>query len=139
MVGAGAVSIVIAAMLRPFLPKLPIFRRFILTQTNDGKIQAAGTPLHAGEDVWPFVGTVGVALTDLRPGGLVQFPFANDLRNAPVVSVSGFANERREGRGSGSARKSDCGADGLVYESREAQKGNRGLGPRLSKTLSTAT
>src|SRR5665213_1630880 len=93
MVGAAAVSIIFAAMLRPFLPKLPIFRRFILTQTNDGRIQAAGTPLHAGEDVWPFVGTVGVALTDLRPGGLVQFPFANDMRSAPVVSVNGFVNE----------------------------------------------
>jgi membrane-bound serine protease (ClpP class) len=93
MIGAGVVSVVGAAILRPFLPKLPLFRRFILTETNDGPVRTAGTPLLAGEDVWPFVGTVGVAVTDLKPGGMVRFPFADDTRNAPVVSASGFAGE----------------------------------------------
>ena len=92
MVGAGVVSAVGSAILRPYLPKLPIFRRFILTETNNGKIQAAGAPLLAGEDVWPFVGTVGIALTDLKPGGLVQIPHTPTIRAVPfVVSVNGFA------------------------------------------------
>ncbi|HZL36069.1 MAG TPA: ATP-dependent Clp protease proteolytic subunit [Tepidisphaeraceae bacterium] len=91
MVGAMAASVVGAMLLRPFLPRLPMFRKLILTDTSSGTVPSpAGAPQKAGEDVWPFVGTVGVAVSDLRPGGIVQFPYGSDARNAPVVSLSGF-------------------------------------------------
>lgn len=91
VVGAMAASVVGAIILRPFLPKLPIFRRLVLSDTSGGKVPTpAGAPLKAGEDVWPFLGTVGVAVTDLRPGGIVQFPYASDTRTAPVVCASGY-------------------------------------------------
>jgi hypothetical protein len=41
-------------------------------------------------DVWPFAGTVGVATTDLKPGGEGQFPYADDHRATSVVSDSGY-------------------------------------------------
>lgn len=93
MVGAGVFSVAAAMALRPWLPSLPIFRKLVLTETSGSPIAAAGAPLHAGEDAWPFVGTVGVATTDLRPGGVVQFPYGSDQRNAPVVCASGFVVE----------------------------------------------
>ena len=90
MVWALVVAVVAGALLRPFLPKLPIFRRLILTETSGKPVVAAGPALKAGEDVWPFVGTIGLAKTDLRPGGVVQFPYGAAQRNADVVSVSGY-------------------------------------------------
>jgi hypothetical protein len=41
-------------------------------------------------DVWPFAGTVGRAVTDLRPGGSAQFPYADDTRVTGVISDSGY-------------------------------------------------
>jgi membrane-bound serine protease (ClpP class) len=90
IVGAMVSAMIAGALIRPFLPKLPLFRRLILSETSAGPLPSAGTPLKAGDDVWPFVGTVGVASTDLRPGGVVKFPYGADTRNADVVSVSGF-------------------------------------------------
>jgi hypothetical protein len=43
--------------------------------------------------VWPEIGTVGRALTDLRPGGTAAFAadeLSQDLQTTPVVSDSGF-------------------------------------------------
>ncbi|HET6250932.1 MAG TPA: hypothetical protein VFE47_24800 [Tepidisphaeraceae bacterium] len=88
--GAIVVAAICGAIMRPFLPKLPLFRKLILTETSGGQLAAAGAPLKAGEDVWPFVGTVGITTTDLRPGGIVQFPYGADTRSAPVVSASGY-------------------------------------------------
>jgi uncharacterized protein YqfA (UPF0365 family) len=39
---------------------------------------------------WPFVGAIGVAATDLRTGGSVEFPYGNDTRAAAVISADGF-------------------------------------------------
>jgi membrane-bound serine protease (ClpP class) len=88
--GAIIAAFIGSSLLRPFLPKLPLFRKLILTETSGGPLPSAGAPLKAGDDVWPFVGTVGVVKTDLRPGGVVQFPYGADTRNADVVCVSGF-------------------------------------------------
>lgn len=85
-------AVAISFALRPFLPKMPLFRRLILTETSPGRLVAAGAPLKAGEDVWPFVGTIGTASTDLKPGGLVVFPYGSDSRSAPVVCTSGFVS-----------------------------------------------
>jgi membrane-bound ClpP family serine protease len=90
VVGAMIVSVVIAVALRPFLPKLPLFRKLILTETSGGVPSAAGAPLKAGEDVWPFIGTVGIAVTDLKSGGIVEFPYGADTRNVSAVAVTGF-------------------------------------------------
>ena len=40
--------------------------------------------------MWPYVGTVGLIVSDLKPGGVVQFPYGSGTRNAPVVCVSGY-------------------------------------------------
>jgi membrane-bound serine protease (ClpP class) len=93
VVSAMVASIIGAILLRGFLPHTPMFRRLILTETSGARPPtAAGAPVKAGDDVWPFLGTTGVAATDLRPGGIVQFPYGNDLRRASVVSTSGFVS-----------------------------------------------
>ena len=86
------VSLVMAAWLRRYLPKLPFFNRLILTATaGGGRADAAAVPgLQDPNDVWPFAGTVGVATTDLKPGGEAEFPYADDRRATSVVSDSGF-------------------------------------------------
>lgn len=84
-------SIVLAAWLRRYLPKMPFFNRLILTATSGGRSMApAGPGLADPNDVWPFAGTVGVAATDLRPGGDAEFPYADDRRTTNVVSDGGF-------------------------------------------------
>ncbi|HWE92732.1 MAG TPA: hypothetical protein VG269_02055 [Tepidisphaeraceae bacterium] len=94
VIGAMAASLVGGAYLQRFLPKLPLFRRLILTQVSGGTVPTpAGPPMKAGDDVWPFLGTVGVASSDLKPGGVVRFPYGADTRTAPVVSAAGFVPE----------------------------------------------
>ena len=92
VVGAIFAAIVVGSIIRPFLPKLPFFRKLILSEVSGQPAALAGTPLKAGDDVWPVVGTIGLAKTDLRPGGVVQFPYGADTRNADVVCVSGFVS-----------------------------------------------
>ena len=77
--------------LRSFLPKLPYFNRLILT-TNSGDVPSHGSAEVAIENTWPGVGTTGVAVTDLRPGGSAEFPDLgiNDVRTVGVVSESGY-------------------------------------------------
>ena len=85
-------SLVLAAWLRRYLPKIPFFNRLILTATSGGTTdpRPAGVALQDPNDVWPFAGTVGVATTDLKPGGEAQFPYADDRRATSVVSDSGY-------------------------------------------------
>lgn len=81
-------SLVLAAMLRKVLPKLPYFHRLILTG-NAGAAHAVAPGVDPN-DVWPFSGTVGLAVTNLKPGGSAEFPYADDRRTAAVVSDSGY-------------------------------------------------
>ena len=74
--------------LRRYLPKLPYFNRLILTETA-GDSAIPTTPTYV-KDLWPFIGTVGVSTTDLRPGGSAEFPFGDEKRTAAVVSLSGY-------------------------------------------------
>jgi membrane-bound serine protease (ClpP class) len=92
VVGALATTMVASIYLRRFLPRIPFFKGLILTATSGGAATAAADdlPTRPGDDTWPFVGTVGIAVTDLRPGGSVKFPFGADSRPAAVVSASGF-------------------------------------------------
>ena len=50
-------------------------------------MKTAPRPHH---EVWPFLGTKGRAVTDLRPGGIAEFPYADTTRKASVVSTGGY-------------------------------------------------
>ena len=39
---------------------------------------------------WPFIGTVGVALSELKPGGRAEFPYGDDTRSPSVVCECGY-------------------------------------------------
>ena len=82
-----AATVLLATLVRRFLPKMPMFHRLILA-TPAGTAPAA--PGVNPNDVWPFAGTVGVTVTPLRPGGSAEFPYADDRRTANVVSDSGY-------------------------------------------------
>jgi membrane-bound serine protease (ClpP class) len=64
--------------LRRYLPQIPYLKRIILPPHD-------ATP-HPQEQTWPFIGSTGTAITDLRPGGSVEFAYGHDRRIAPVVS-----------------------------------------------------
>jgi membrane-bound ClpP family serine protease len=108
VVGGMVSSVLVCVWLRRYLPKLPYFNRLILTATTGGPgPTVAGMPGGVGDpaDTWPFVGTVGKAVSDLRPGGSVSFPYADDTRVMDVVSDTGFVRSGtkvavREVRGS---------------------------------------
>ena len=90
ILGAVVCSAFLSMWIRRFLPSIPYFRRLILTATtgNTAALPAPGDKV--ARETWPFVGTVGIAATDLRPGGSVQFPYGDSTRAAAVVSTSGY-------------------------------------------------
>ena len=114
MAGAIVAAAIGGTILRPFLPRLPLFKKLILTETSGGPLPAAGAPLKAGEDVWPFVGTVGVAVTDLKSGRDRPVPLrGRHAQCLPAnVSVSGFV---------------DAGAKVIVQEAGEPYCGEEKL------------
>jgi membrane-bound serine protease (ClpP class) len=82
-----ACSLFLWIWLQRYLPHLPYFHRLILTSTSgkfSGQVSA----------IWPAVGSVGRAMTDLRPGGSAQFPdpAIGDVRIADVISECGFVS-----------------------------------------------
>ena len=88
VIGALVCSALISQVLRSFLPKLPYFNRLILTT---GGVAPGGAEMPAGaDDHWPFTGTLGRAVTDLRPGGSAEFPYADATQITAVVSDSGY-------------------------------------------------
>ena len=78
--------------LRRYLPTIPYFNKLILTATSGATASPATQP-HKAPDVWPFVGSVGVTATDLRPGGSVEFPYGDATRASAVVSLSGYISK----------------------------------------------
>lgn len=86
VIGAFFLTALLSLWVRRFLPSIPYFNKFILPEPG-GDVSHANVP---AEDVWPFVGSIGVAITDLKPGGSVEFPFGDDRRAAAVVSSSGY-------------------------------------------------
>lgn len=91
---AFASSGLLAVWLRRYLPKLPYLNRLVLQMPGgaavDPRLPGAAAAAAGAADAWPFVGTVGRAVSDLKPGGSAEFPYADDRRTAPVVSDSGF-------------------------------------------------
>jgi membrane-bound serine protease (ClpP class) len=84
-------SILLWLWLQKYLPKLPYFRRLVLTTTSGGN-GTAGVAVQQG--AWPKTGDVGKATTDLRPGGKAAFfdEALGDSRITQVVSESGFVS-----------------------------------------------
>jgi len=72
-----------------YLPKIPYFNRIILTNISGGGTETAPA---AAPAAWPTVGAVGMAVTELKPGGTAEFfdQTIADRRFASVVSESGF-------------------------------------------------
>jgi membrane-bound serine protease (ClpP class) len=89
-------SVLLASWLRAYLPKLPYFNKLILplpegTVSSSAGVYEAATPERTDDaDQWPFIGTVGTASTDLKPGGSARFPFGGDTRVSSVVSIDGY-------------------------------------------------
>ena len=86
---ALAISMVLWVWLSRYLPRLPYFHRLILTGvTGDIAVLDPDRPVETG----PAVGDVGVAITDLKPGGSVKFSTESfpGGRVAAVVSDSGY-------------------------------------------------
>lgn len=86
-------SFAAAAVLRRFLPSLPMFNRLILsTRVGHSETAMAGslTNIDPTENQ-PRIGARGVALTDLRPGGTAKFEdMAGVVHTVSVVSDSGY-------------------------------------------------
>jgi membrane-bound serine protease (ClpP class) len=75
--------------LRRYLPAIPYFNKLILTATAGNTSELSTRPPNT-PDSWPFIGTVGKTVTELLPGGSVEFPFGDTTRTAAVVSLSGY-------------------------------------------------
>lgn len=89
-------SMLLGMLLSRFLPRIPLFGRLVLTATSGGEpAPDARRPLSSTEPpaLFPSLGAVGRAITDLRPGGSAEFydPTTGDTRLVDVVSESGFA------------------------------------------------
>jgi membrane-bound serine protease (ClpP class) len=104
---AMTASIILWVWLSRYLPSMPYVNRLVLSTSVGSTPDAdADTRREAVESAWPTVGTSGVAVTDLRPGGVARFydPIVNDGRNADVICNYGFVSagtaltvQRREG------------------------------------------
>jgi membrane-bound serine protease (ClpP class) len=98
VVGGLACSLMLWMWISRFLPRLPYLNRLILSTTSPSPMPAGAMPDAATDfssvatEPWPAIGTIGVAITDLRPGGSAQFPdpVTGDTRITDVVSESGF-------------------------------------------------
>lgn len=95
-------SVLLSMWLRRYLPKLPYFNKLILNTASGGQFAgpltvtdpSADDAAAAGgsgiQEAWPFVGTVGLAVSDLRPGGSAEFPYADDTRVTAVICDCGY-------------------------------------------------
>jgi membrane-bound serine protease (ClpP class) len=86
---ALACSAFLGFWMNRYLPQVPYFKRIILTNVSGGgTVPMAGTGLPA----WPPVGSVGMSVSELKPGGRAEFfdQTIADQRVTSVVSESGF-------------------------------------------------
>lgn len=93
--GAMLASIVVSVLLSRYIGSLPYFGKLVLTNTSPQPPRHAATLDAPLNNPWPAVGTVGVAVTDLHPGGSAQFPDAahGEQRIADVISESGYVSK----------------------------------------------
>ena len=81
-------SAFLCAWLSRYLPSLPYFSKLVLPNSSSTVVaEETGAAM-----MWPPIGSVGRAVTPLRPGGSAEFPDATgaDVRVFSVVSESGF-------------------------------------------------
>ncbi len=90
--GGITASVLVGLLLRPLLPRLPYFNRLILTTVSGNDPPLRHSADVRPENAWPGVGTAGVAVTDLRPGGSAAFLdlATGDDRTVGVVSEAGY-------------------------------------------------
>ena len=101
IVGAMLASMVLCAIIRRCLPSMPMFRRLVLnTAVGETETAMAGSISRIDpSQQLPAIGAHGVAVTELKPGGTVQFhDSAGTVHTVSVVSESGYV-----ARGSGVA------------------------------------
>src|SRR5439155_21312930 len=75
--------------LNKYLPRMPYFNKLILTSvTGDVASAMLNSPIESG----PAIGDMGVAVSELKPGGSVKFITESypDGRVAAVISESGW-------------------------------------------------
>lgn len=94
VVSALVASVFVAMWLRRFLPKMPYFRRLILTSVS-GDIAhppLPGAPAVDHGPFWPAVGAFGQTVSELKPGGSVSFydPTIADVRVMSVICATGY-------------------------------------------------
>jgi len=86
------------AWLSRYIDSVPYFNRLVL-KTTVGSTPEIGhdAALDVIEASWPSAATTGVAVTDLRPGGIGRFfdPLINDERNIDVISDAGYVEAGR--------------------------------------------
>jgi membrane-bound serine protease (ClpP class) len=92
-----AVSGMLALWIRKYLPKLPYLNRLVLqgpvpATAGASAIAGASTSASVTNETWPFVGTVGRAVSELKPGGSAEFPYADDRRTTAVISDGGYVS-----------------------------------------------
>ena len=87
-------SMVLSMWLRKHLPKLPYFKRLILTATTGNLDQPAAfsSSNDALSSFRPIVGALGEALSELKPGGSATFydSAIADVRVFSVISGAGY-------------------------------------------------
>jgi len=79
--------------LNRFLPKMPVLNRLIITATSGNSPATLLSHSTAGSSsLWPPIGAIGKAATELKPGGSAEFfdPELSGSRVASVVSESGY-------------------------------------------------
>ena len=90
VIGALICWFFLSMWLRRYLPNIPYFNKLILTTTTGNVATLPPPGDRVRHELWPFIGTIGVAATDLLPGGSVEFPYGSVTRPAAVVSAGGF-------------------------------------------------
>ena len=82
-----------------YLPKVPYFNKIILTAVSGGGSHSPGNtpsrslaPPISSESAWPAVGAIGLAVSELKPGGTAEFFDQSTAasRSTSVVCESGF-------------------------------------------------
>jgi membrane-bound serine protease (ClpP class) len=95
VVGAMLASIVVSSIIRRYLPTMPLLRRLVLT-TAVGETETAMAGSISRIDPsgqLPALGAHGLAVTDLKPGGSVEFhDSAGAVHTVSVVSESGYVS-----------------------------------------------
>ena len=87
-------SLALGLLLRPFLPRLPFFNKLVLKTVSGNDVPLRHSADVRPDNLWPGVGTAGVATTDLRPGGSAAFldMGTGDNRTVAVVSEAGYVD-----------------------------------------------